>query len=85
MDALVHIDVPRDVLESARLTPDEAKAELAIHLYAVGRLGYGKARQLAGIPPLQFRQMLAARNVAAQYDVADLDEDLATLARLDGK
>ena len=80
MTPLVHIDVPRDVLESARLTPDEARVELAVHLYAAGRLGFSKARQLAGMPLWQFRHVLGARGVEAQYDAAALAEDLSSLS-----
>jgi len=33
----------------------------------------------------QFRQLLASRGIAPQYDVSDLGEDMATWARLDAE
>lgn len=47
MDADTVITLPRDVLESARMSVQEAKQELALSLYAQGRLSIGKARALA--------------------------------------
>lgn len=40
-------DIPQDILDSARLSVDEMKLELAVALYAQWRLGLGKARELA--------------------------------------
>lgn len=45
--ALLSID--QDILDSARLTAEDAKVELAIHLYSQRRLSLGKARELAGM------------------------------------
>lgn len=76
------VEVPQDVLDSARLTVPELKVELAVHLYAQGRLGVGKARELAGLSLWEFRQLLAARRIAPHYDESDFDKDLATLRDL---
>lgn len=73
------LEIPQDILDTARLTVDEMKVELAIHLYDEGRLSIGKARELAGMPLWAFRQLLAARRISPHYDVSDLDEDVATL------
>lgn len=76
------IEVPQDILDSARLTVPELKTEVAILLYTQGRLSLGKARELAGIGLWEFRQLLASRHIAPHYDERDLDEDLATLHKL---
>jgi predicted HTH domain antitoxin len=76
------IKVPQDVLDSARLTVAEVKLELAVHLYAQGRLAVGKARELAGMSLWEFRQLLASRRIAPHYDERDLDDDVATLRSL---
>jgi predicted HTH domain antitoxin len=76
------VAIPQDVLESARLTVDELKQELAISLYAQGRLSIGKARELAGMSLWTFRQLLASRGISPHYDLEDLEEDLATLHEL---
>ena len=73
------VEVPQEILDSARLTPSELKVEMAVHLYAQGRLAIGKARELAGMTLWEFRQLLASRRIPPHYDEADLEEDAATL------
>jgi predicted HTH domain antitoxin len=70
------------ILDSARLTPDELKLELAVALYAQGRLSIGKARELAGMSLWEFRQLLAARRISPHYDIADFEKEIATLKTL---
>ena len=79
MSAIPILEVPQEILDSARLTISEVKVELAVSLYAQGRLSIGKARELADMALWEFRQLLASRRIAPHYDVSDLDEDLATL------
>lgn len=76
------LEVPQDVLDSARMTPAELKVEMALHLYAQGRLSIGKARELAGMALWEFRQLLASRRISPHYDSMDLDEDVAALREL---
>jgi predicted HTH domain antitoxin len=76
------VEVSQEILDSARLTPSELKVEMAVHLYEQGRLSVGKARELADMTLWEFRQLLASRGIAAHYDEADLDEDVATLREL---
>ena len=83
MEQTVAIEIPHRLLQAARATTDELKVELAVQLYERRRLGIGEARELAGMSLWQFRQLLASRGIAPHYDVADLDEDMQTWARLD--
>ena len=76
------IDISTDVLESARMSVQEVKQELALALYAQQRLSIGKARELAGMSLWDFRQLLGSRRIPAHFDEADLAEDLAALADL---
>jgi predicted HTH domain antitoxin len=76
------LDIPQNILDSARLSVDGMKLELAIALYAQGRLGIGKARELAGLTLWEFRQILASRKIPPHYDTEDLAEDLANLRAL---
>ena len=79
MDTLRTLEVPQSVLDSARLTISDLKVEIAVYLYAQGRLAIGKARELAGMSLWEFRQLLASRRISPHYEVADLNEDVATL------
>ncbi|RPJ38028.1 MAG: UPF0175 family protein [Planctomycetaceae bacterium] len=76
------LEVPRDILDSARLSMDDLKVEMAVHLYAQGRLSIGKARELADMALWEFRQLLGSRGILAHYDESDLDDDIAALRKL---
>jgi predicted HTH domain antitoxin len=82
MNAVNTLEVPQDILDTARLTIDDLKVEMAIYLYAQGRLSIGKARELAEMSLWEFRQLLASRRIPPHYDVAELDEDVATLREM---
>jgi predicted HTH domain antitoxin len=82
MSAVIELEVPQDILDSARMTPGEALQELAVALYAEGRLSLGKARELARMPHWRFRQLLSSREIAPHYDVADVEDDRNTLREL---
>ena len=82
MSALYTVQVPRDILDSARLTVPELKVEMAVLLYSQGRLSIGKARELAEMSLWEFRQLLASRRISPHYDVADLEDDVATLKQM---
>lgn len=81
--AMTRIEIPEDVLDSARMTPAQLKQELALTLYAQRRLSAGKARELAGLSLWEFRQLSAARGIPAHYDEAELSEDLAVIDALE--
>ncbi len=82
MSATNVLEVPQDVLDSARLTVSALKVEIAVYLYEQGRLSIGKARELAEMSLWEFRQLLASRRISPHYDEADLSEDIATLREL---
>ncbi|NUQ38652.1 MAG: UPF0175 family protein [Caldilineales bacterium] len=82
MNAVAVMEVPREILDSARLTVPDLKVEIAVHLYEQGRLSLGKARELAGMSLWEFRQLLASRRISPHYGIEDLDQDLETLRRL---
>ena len=83
MSTVSTLEIPQDILDTARLTIGELRVELAVYLYAGGRLSIGKARELAEMTLWEFRQLLASRRISPHYNVADLDEDVATLEALD--
>jgi predicted HTH domain antitoxin len=76
------VEIPQDVLDSARLTPAALKVEIALSLYAQGRLAIGKARELSGMSLWEFRQLLSTRGVHSHFEIADLGDDVAALRQL---
>jgi predicted HTH domain antitoxin len=82
MSLTVAIEIPQEVLHAARMTPEEMKRELAVLLFQQGKLSFGKAREMAGMTVWAFQQLLGSRGITVHYDVADYEEDLATLKAL---
>ena len=73
------IEIPQDVFDSAKLTKDQMRIELALSLYSQRRLSIGKARELAGLSLWEFRQYLGQRRIPAHYDIEDMKEDIQVL------
>ncbi len=82
-EATVTLEIPQGVLDAAQMNTHELRRELALALYAQGRLSLGKARKLADLSLWEFRQWLGLRRIEAHYDAADVQDDLATLRALD--
>jgi len=68
-----------DILQSARLTEDELKQEIAVLLFQKEKLTLAQASRFAGMTRLQFQHLLASRKIPVHYDVAEFEEDLKTL------
>ena len=82
MSAVRVLELPQDVLDSARMTPAELTVEMALHPYAQGRLSIGKARELAGMALWEFRQLLASRRIPPHYDAAPTELTPAAAGRV---
>lgn len=84
MTKTLSLEIPSDALESARMTLQEARLELAIALFAGHRLSQGKAAELAQLPVAEFQMHLGTRHIGPHYDEADARQDAAMLAELRG-
>lgn len=82
MSATAYLEIPREILDSARMTADQLLVELAVHLYEQGRLSIGKAHELAGLSLWEFRQLLGLRQIPPHFEAEDLEQDLETLRHL---
>jgi len=74
--------IPDNILQAARMTPEELRQEIAVLLFQKDKLTLGQASQLAGINRLQFQHLLASRQIPIHYDVVEFEEDLKTLREL---
>ena len=54
-----------------------------MRLYEKGLLGFGKARELAGMTKWEFQQLLGEEGILRSYDVEELERDLKTLEELE--
>jgi predicted HTH domain antitoxin len=82
MTSTAYLEIPQDVLDSARLSLPQLLVELAVHLYEQGRLSIGKAHELAGLALWEFRQLLGFRRISPHLAAEDLEQDLETLRQL---
>ena len=86
MEAL-SVEIQESISLSIKIPESELKTrlkiELAIRLYQKGILGFGKARELAGLNKWQFQEILAKENIPLNYDLEELERDLETLRSLD--
>ncbi len=75
------VQISDDILKAVPISEDELRQEIAVLLYRKG-LPPGKAAAVAGMDRFAFRYLLASRRVPVQYDVTDLEHDVATLRAL---
>lgn len=71
-----------EVLHATHMSAAEMRQEIAILLFERERLTLAQAAQLAEMPQWQFQALLASRQIAIHYDVAELEMDLHTLREL---
>ena len=82
MPSTLSIEIPSEIAHAAKMTPEEMRRELAIHLLSSHKLSFGKAREMAGMTVCSFQQLLGSREISPHYDIAEYDEDLLTLSKL---
>ncbi len=75
MDTFVSIQVPREILHATRMTPEDLRLELALHLFQQGKLSFGKAREMTGMSVETFQQLLGSRGISVHYDLQEYAED----------
>ena len=74
--------IPDEILHTARMTAAELVREIAVLLFQKEKLTLGQASRLARMSQLQFQFLLASRQIAVHYDVAEFDADLQTLREM---
>ena len=79
------ITIPDDLLDSLDMSEEEVLKELAVTLYAVGKISFGKARRLARLDWYRFREVLTQRGIPIHYDAEEFEEDLKNLESLSTK
>jgi predicted HTH domain antitoxin len=77
---LMTITVPDELINAARLTPEQVRFDLALGLYADRRVTLGKAAALAGMSQSDFLDELGKRRIPVHYDLDDLASDLRTVS-----
>lgn len=70
------LTLPDNIIPAGQFTEEELLTELAVALYAAGKISFGQARRLAGMDWFSFRTLLSERNVPVNYDEGDFKKDL---------
>jgi len=64
------------------MTEEERMRELAVALFQMERLTLARACRLAQMDRIEFQRLLASRRIPMHYDVAEFEEDIATLRKM---
>jgi len=82
MSSTVSVEIPREVLHASRMTEEELRRELALHLFEEDKLSFGKARELAEMSVWDFQHLLGSRGILVHHDVEAYESDRETLSQL---
>lgn len=66
-------------LQAAQVTEAELRLEIAILLYQQAKFSTGKASAFAHMNRVLFQKELGKRKIPVNYDLEELNKDLATL------
>jgi len=83
----VVIVVPRDIVDSLRIPPEEApsrlRIELALRLYEKGIATLGQARRIAGLSLWEFLDLVEKEGISRHYDDEEALEDLEMVRQVE--
>ncbi|MBW4523994.1 MAG: UPF0175 family protein [Phormidium tanganyikae FI6-MK23] len=68
-----------DILKAAQISELELKREIAILLFQQKKLNLSKAREMAGLPLVEFQQELANRGIVIYDDVTGFQAEVENL------
>lgn len=68
-----------EFLQTAKITSQEIKQEIAIFLFKMTKLTLAQAASFAETNRINFQHLLASRNIPIHYDNSDFDQDLKTV------
>lgn len=70
------IELPDKELGTLNLTPEKARIELAVGLYAGREVTLGRAARIAGVPYTAFMHEIGRRGICINYSVEDALHDM---------
>lgn len=72
----MQIAFPDELTQGLDLTPEHARMDMAIGLYAERRVTLGRAAKIAGMVQAAFLRKLGELRIPVHYDLGELEEDL---------
>ncbi|MSU64453.1 MAG: UPF0175 family protein [Pedosphaera sp.] len=79
------IELPDQEMGNLRLTPEQARLELAVGLYVGRQISLARAARIAGEDYTAFMHELGRRGICLNYTVADVEHDMRMVDELCGK
>lgn len=67
------------------LNEEQRTLSFAIGLHLAGHISSGKAAELCGMDRFEFRSLLAQHGIPVSYGLDEYQQDLQTLALLEGR
>lgn len=78
----MEIRLPDELVRGIDMTKEQWLLDLAIGLFIDRRVTLGRGAEIAGLSKPAFLDALGERQIPVNYDVADLESDLKTIAHL---
>lgn len=78
----MELRLPDQLIRGINMTEEEWLLDLAIGLFVDRRVTLGRGAEIAGISKPAFLEVLGRRKIPINYDEADLESDVKTIARL---
>jgi predicted HTH domain antitoxin len=79
------IELPDNEIEALKLSPEQARVELAVGLYAGRQVTLSRAAKIAGIAKVLFMQEIGRRGIGIHYTLEDLQHDIKMAEQLGRK
>ena len=79
METTTDFIVPKEFLNSAKMSAKDLAIEIAVYLYEKKRLTLGQAKRLADLDQISFQKELARRNVFIHLETEDILQDIKNL------
>jgi predicted HTH domain antitoxin len=79
------IELPDQDVAGLKLTPAQARLELAVGLYVGRQISLGRAARIAGVPYASFMHELGHRGLFINYTVEDAEHDMKMAEQFAGR
>ena len=76
------VEVQDELLRGLSVSPERLRLETAVGFYASADVTLGQAAAIAQMSQSEFLHALGRHGVCVHYDVAEFEQDLATLQKL---
>jgi predicted HTH domain antitoxin len=78
----MELRLPDHLIRGIDMTEEQWRLDLAVGLYVDRRVTLGRGAEIAAISKPAFLDALGERRIPINYDLADLESDLQTIASL---